>query len=288
MNRSDRAMSYRSTWPEPDAGAMKRDFLLWRHLRVVRARMMRHLQKAIHPSPQPVRSVYGVKMWSNWSDKTFAYCHYGTYGNYLADLLASVDQPFVFLDVGANQGLFSLIAGQNPNCQKIVALEPVPDTYARLAANLELNGLTHRAEALNFGLSSSSESHEITLSAEHSGLATLGSHADTMAGEHTKIMVKLETMEALAPHLPDNLPIFVKIDVEGHEEVVIRQLLSSAKVNQIIALFYEQDDRWSDNASITQALEASGFARKQIYGRGRHYDVLVVPEADRAATAGLA
>lgn len=277
MNTIDRASTFRPAWPQPNASAMARDFLFWRHMRVIRARTMRHVHKAIHPAPKPVQSVYGVKMWSNWSDKTFSYCHYGTYGNYLADLLASIDQPFAFLDVGANQGLFSLIAGQNPACQKIVSLEPVPDTHARLSANIALNGLEDRAVALNFGLSSSNETHAITLSKEHSGLATLGDHAEQLGGEHTKVMVKLATMEAVAPHLPDDLPIFVKIDVEGHEEVVIRQLLGSAQAHRIIALFYEQDDRWSDNASITQALTASGFQQKQIYGRGRHYDVLAVP-----------
>lgn len=278
MNRIDSAGTFRPAWPEPDERAMARDFLLWRHLRVVRARTMRHLRKAISPISKPVQSVYGVKMWSNWSDRTFSYCHYGTYGNYLTDLLAAIDKPFVFLDVGANQGLFSLIAGKNPMCRKIVALEPVPDTHARLAANIALNGLEDRAVALNFGLSSSNETHAITLSKSHSGLATLGDHADQLGGEHTQIMVKLATMEAVAPHLPDDLPIFVKIDVEGHEEVAIRQLLGSDKVRQIIALFYEQDDRWSDNASIVEALSTNGFHQKQIYGRGRHYDVLAVPD----------
>lgn len=278
MNPMDAAQARKADWPEPDAGAMARDFMLWRHLRVVRARSMRHLRGALSSKSRPVQSVYGVKMWSNWSDKTFAYCHYGTYGNYLADLLASIREPFVFLDIGANQGLFSLIAGQNPACQKIVALEPVPDTHARLAANLELNGLADRSEALNFGLSSASETHTITLSKAHSGMATLEAHADKMAGEHSQIMVRLETMKTLAPHLPEGLPIFVKIDVEGHEEVVIRQLMASACKDRIIGLFYEQDDRWSDNSSITAALNANGFHQKQIYGRGRHYDVLAVPE----------
>ena len=277
MNRMEKATTFRPDWPEPDAGAMARDFMLWRHLRVIRARTMRHVRKALSQKSQPVTSVYGVKMWSNWSDRTFSYCHYGTYGNYLADLLASVAEPFVFLDIGANQGLFSLIAGQNPACKKIVALEPVPDTHARLSANLELNGLADRSVALNFGLSSRSETHAITLSKAHSGMATLEAHADRMGGEHSHIMVKLETAEALTEHLPEGLPVFVKIDVEGHEETVIRQLMASDQAARIIALFYEQDDRWSDDSSITSTLQSAGFVKRQIYGRGHHYDVLAVP-----------
>jgi FkbM family methyltransferase len=281
MNRIEGASTFRPAWPEPDPARMARDFMVWRHLRVVRARAMRHLRGALTLRSEPVRTVYGVQMWSNWSDRTFAYCSYGTYGNYLADLLASIGTPFAFLDVGANQGLFSLIAGQNPACEAIVALEPVPDTHARLAANLELNGLAERARALNFGLSDKAESRAITLSKAHSGMATLSSHGDALPGEHDHIPVKLATMAELGPHLPRDLPIFVKIDVEGHEETVIRELLAWPEAGRLTAIFYEQDDRWSDNSAIMQVLTNSGFDRKHIYGRGRHYDVLAVPTGAR-------
>ena len=277
MNRIETNTVFRQSWPEPDSARMARDFMLWRHMRVVRARAMRHIRGVMNGSSQPVRSVYGVKMWSNWSDKTYAYCHYGTYGNYLADLLGSIGEPFCFLDIGANQGLFSLIAGTNPQCEAIVSLEPVPDTHARLSANLELNGLGERATALNFGLSTTAETRTITLSKAHSGMATLGSHADQFRAEHSQIMVELATMRELAAHLPPDLPIFVKIDVEGHEETVIRELLGSPEAKRIMAIFYEQDDRWSDNQAITRALGSAGFARLHQYGRGHHYDVLAVP-----------
>ncbi|MEM6477249.1 MAG: FkbM family methyltransferase, partial [Pseudomonadota bacterium] len=187
------------------------------------------------------------------------------------------NEPFCFLDIGANQGLFSLIAGQNAACQSIVALEPVPDTHQRLSANLELNGLSDRATALNFGLSEKAETRTITLSKAHSGMATLGTHADQFRAENSEIMVKLATMTEVMQHLPEGLPIFVKIDVEGHEEVVIRQLLGSSVARRIMAIFYEQDDRWSDNGAITSVLHSSGFERLHQYGRGLHYDVLAVP-----------
>ena len=281
MNRPEAASAFRPAWPEHDSKAMARDFLVWRHLRVVRARTMRHVRKALGAGrPQrPVDTVYGVKMWPNWGDKTYAYCHYGTYGSYLADLLGAVNEPFCFLDVGANQGLFSLIAGRNPVCEKIVALEPVGTTHARLVSNLTANGLEDRSEALNFGLSDKAGEFQITLSTGHSGMATLGDHAEKLPGEHPKSTVRLETMETLASHLPPDLPIFVKIDVEGHEETVIRQLLGSPEAARIIAIFYEHDDRWTDKAAVNALLDEAGFEHSRIYGRGKHYDVLATPTA---------
>ncbi|QFT77794.1 FkbM family methyltransferase [Erythrobacter sp. THAF29] len=279
MNRPEAASAFRPAWPEHDPQRMARDFLLWRHLRVVRARSMRILHKALSggSSSRPAKTVYGVTMWPNWGDKTYAYCHYGTYGTYLADLIASIEEPFCFVDIGANQGLFSLIAGQNAACKKIVALEPVPQTYERLVKNIAANDLASRTEALNFGLSDKAGTFEITLSKGHSGLATLGEHGDQLPGEHPKAKVRLEKMEKLSRHLPEDLPLFIKVDVEGHEETVIRQLLSSPEASRIIGIFYENDDRWTDKHAVNGLLDHAGFEHSRIYGRGKHYDVLATP-----------
>ena len=72
-----------------------------------------------------VTSRYGVRMRANWKDRTFRYCHYATYGRALSDYLAAQDHAFSFIDIGANQGLYSLLAAQNPYCKAVVAFEPV-------------------------------------------------------------------------------------------------------------------------------------------------------------------
>jgi FkbM family methyltransferase len=275
----------RQHWPEHKPSRMARDFMLWRHLRVIRARTMRHVHwiaerfaQAIRPgaAPRPVRSVYGVEMVPNWGDRTFAYCQYGTYGPYLADLLASMERPFCFLDIGANQGLYSLIAAKNPHAQKIIALEPVAETHRLLAANLALAGLETRAEALNVGLSNEAGSHVITVNPVHSGQATLETHLEGR-DSCRQITVELVTMRELEAHLPAGLPLFVKIDVEGHEPVIIEELLGSRHAARVIGIFYEHDNRWTDNATIERALYRAGFAKLRRYGRGRHFDVLAGP-----------
>ena len=241
---------------------------------------MRHVKSIMGAqADRPRETVYGVKMWPNWTDKTYAYCHYGTYGNYLADILASIDKPFCFIDVGANQGLFSLLAGFNPNCRQIIALEPVPETHQKLAANISANGLDDVATALNAGLSSKSGEFPMTLSKGHSGLATLEDHAAILPGEHQTVTVRLESMRSLASQLDKALPLFVKIDVEGHEETVIRELLASPEADRIIGIFYEHDDRWTNKSEVDAMLDAAGFEHSRIFGRGKHYDVLATPRS---------
>lgn len=278
-------------WPKHAPERMARDFMLWRHLRVIRARTMRHahrtgskLLRRLFPSapPRPARSVYGVDMWPNWQDRTFAYCQYGTYGPYLADLLGAIDRPFCFLDIGANQGLFSLIAARNPLCERIIALEPVPDTHRLLAANLALAGLDGRGIALNVGLSDSAGAHAITINPVHSGQATLEDH---LAGREAcrQITIELVTMAELEAHLPPGLPLFVKIDVEGHEPIIIDHLLASHHGARVMGIFYEHDNRWTDNATIERALYRAGFAKLKRYGRGKHFDVLAGPSPEPLA-----
>ncbi len=262
------------------------DFLFFRHLRVVRARMMRqvHRRRSVKSGDvrEPVTGSYGVPMWPHWSDRTFAYCHYATYGNYLPDVLAAIDEPFAFIDIGANQGLFSLVAARNPQCRKIVALEPVPATFAKLQANLALNKLEDRAEALNTALADHAGSAEIALKPQHSGAASL--REGTHFGGATQT-IELSSIAELDPHLPANLPLFVKIDIEGYEPVAIRQLLKSAHADRIVALFYEMDERWSDAEEVRKTLHNAGFTRWRKFGIGRHYDMLAEREIAQSGSA---
>lgn len=268
--------------PAHEPSRMARDFLFWRHLRVLRARTMRHFHRLTEQLGDkhrkvPAQNAYGVTMLPDWSDRTYAYCHYGTYGTYLADLVGAIDYPFLFLDIGANQGLFSLIAARNSYCAAIVALEPVPNTYARLEHNFVLNNVTDRARVLRFGLSDRDGTHQMTTCKRHSGVATLEDHLSSWIPDADRRDVELRTVSGLMPYLTDHLPIFVKIDVEGHEAVVIKQLLGTPLAVRIIGIFYEQDRQWSDEATIADLLAQAGFAVMRQYGRGRHFDALALP-----------
>ncbi|MCL9998558.1 MAG: FkbM family methyltransferase [Erythrobacter sp.] len=220
----------------------------------------------------PVRSAYGVLMVPNWQDTTFRYCIFGTYGRDLADLLLGQSQDFVFVDIGANQGLYSLIAAQNPRCRQVIAFEPVPTTHARLAANVALNGGATRTVLHLLAIADSAGEVTINVAPDHTGTATLaGRESGSGVGG-----VTIETIDAplLDPLLAGDLPMFVKIDVEGLEAVVIAELVKTASFARVEAIFYEVDDRWASAGEIEARLRAAGFTRFAKYGRGHHYDVL--------------
>lgn len=219
-----------------------------------------------------VRSAYGVLMVPNWQDTTFRYCIFGTYGRDLSDLLLGQREDFVFVDVGANQGLYSLIAAQNPRCRQIIAFEPVPATHARLAANVALNGGTERTVLHPLAIADSVGEIAINVPEGHTGTATLAGRDGQSGGGN----VVIRTIDAplVDPLLAGNLPMFVKIDVEGLEAVVIAELAKTAAMARIAHIFYEVDDRWASAGAIETLLRGAGFNRFAKYGRGHHYDVL--------------
>lgn len=58
-----------------------------------------------------------------------------------------------FLDIGANIGSYTVLAGVVGNAQ-VTPIEPIPSTFRHLAANVALNGLSGRVMCHNLGLSS--------------------------------------------------------------------------------------------------------------------------------------
>ena len=247
----------------------------WRYgvmktLRKLRAAALSPVMAAL--SSGPVQSAYGVAMTPNWQDTTFRYCIFGTYGRDLSDLLLGQTQDFVFVDIGANQGLYSLVAAQNPMCRRIIAFEPVPATYARLAANVALNAGADRTTLHQLAIAADVGEVRIRVAEGHTGTATLAGREGGASGGG----VTIHTINAplVDPLLAGALPMFVKIDVEGLEAVVIAELAKSASFAQVRAIFYEVDDRWASAGAIEQGLRAAGFTRFVKYGRGHHYDVL--------------
>jgi FkbM family methyltransferase len=225
-----------------------------------------------------VPSAYGIKLAANWADATFGYYVAGVYGRSLSDLIAGMDRPFHFLDIGANQGLYAILAARNPLCRGVHAFEPVPDTAALLRQNLALNGVAGRVTVVEAAITDRQGVMLIHLPQNHSGGATL--RAATTAQGARAVEIATTDAEGLGDlAIPDGLPILIKIDVEGHEATVLQQVLQSRHVAAVTAIFYECDETWVDAAAIEAQLRAAGFRSFAQIGSGTHYDVLARRDA---------
>lgn len=244
----------------------------------------RRLRKTIGLSPGSdfVTTRYGVRMRANWDDRTFHCCHFGLYGRVLADCLAQRNADFLFIDIGANQGLYSLLAACNPHCRGVVALEPVPGTFELLRQNVEANGVAARVELLQAALAERGGTAQIAMRAGHSGGATLAHDANTQHRAH-KQTVRLIDVAELDRHIPAGPLLVVKVDVEGYEDVVLAALMRSAHASRIAAVFYEVDTRWSNADELRALLAAAGFTSFTRHGRMRHHDVMATRAAATSA-----
>ncbi|MCE8513586.1 FkbM family methyltransferase [Ruegeria pomeroyi] len=234
------------------------------------------LARRFFPAIPSVDSAYGIKLAENTGDWTYKFYVRGSYGFYFSDYLKSVDEPFVFLDIGANQGLYAVIAALNPNCRKVHAFEPVADTAVFLKRNLRLNRCrsvrVHRA-----AVSDHVGTAQITLRQDHSGAASLEGMNGRKLDEPGRV-IEIKTLSAAELQRKIGTPrarVIVKIDVEGHEEVVLAQLMQCAFFDRVTDLFYECNESWISPQRIETSLRARGFTRFDRQGEGTHYDIHV-------------
>ena len=144
-------------------------------------------------------TAYGVQMHENWDDATFRMCVFGGHGTGLSTILAGMKTPFIFVDIGANQGLFSLLAAQNQNCLSVIAFEPVPDTFGLLHANILNAGLQDKAILEMSAISMESGTTKIEMQPKHSGGATISGRSLDGA---SSIQIKTICAKELAQILP--------------------------------------------------------------------------------------
>lgn len=225
-------------------------------------------------SKKYVRSDYGVKMQANWHDATFNYCINANYGYFYCEYLRNLSAPFCFLDIGSNQGLYSLIAAKNSHCGSVWAFEPVDNTFRVLADNIVANELDSRITPVRSAISSSSGFAKINIKKGHSGGASLCQLND-LSGVLNED-VRLMTSSDLNGMIKGDDQIVVKIDVEGHEDVVIQEILKCSFRARIHSIYYEMDERWNDPEVVESTLFKSGFQcfTKVMGGKDFHYDVL--------------
>jgi FkbM family methyltransferase len=142
----------------------------------------------------------------------------GTYEPNEFMFLGQVLRPgMTFIDVGANDGLYTLFASSRVGVTgRVVALEPSSREFARLQRNLRLNGLTNVA-ALRQAASDRSGVASLRLAEfGHEGLNTLGEFAYSIEQQASE-EVSLITLDSLIASQNLSRVDFLKMDVEGGE-----------------------------------------------------------------------
>lgn len=230
--------------------------------------------KYLLPHLEHARSWYGPVLTVRPRDKTFLASYWGRYGSELKDMIEGMPPHGVFLDFGANTGVYSLVAARHLNSGMVIAVEPNPFVFRDLLNNIRLNDADN-VTALNFAVGESTNLANFTFSGEHTGKGHLG---NAHAGARSCSIVQLRA-DQFALLLPDlaNTYCLCKIDTEGAELAILRALGAAGVLDKIDAFHIEinADHLLRFDATpgeIYEILEALGY-RPMTDRRGRsHYD----------------
>lgn len=134
----------------------------------------------------------------------------------------------VFVDVGANQGEYTLFAAKRLTTGRVFSFEPVDLFYKQLDINIKLNGFNN-VSSFNFGLGQNVVSLPIYMAKEtqmmaHEGLATI--YQSEERGNYIQD-IQIKVFDDMVEALLINRLDVVKIDVEGAELSVLTGMKNS-------------------------------------------------------------
>lgn len=177
-------------------------------------------------------------------------------------LLHFLNSDDLFVDIGANVGGYSLLASGVCKSQSM-AIEPIPDTFKKLLANVNLNDLTDLIECVNIGLGSKNGFLNFveTPSSVMSHVAVSNENSNTK-----QIVVNMLTLDSL---ISDKLPSLLKIDVEGFEMEVLKgagNCLADKSCKAIIIELNGSGEKYGvKDAQIHSLLMSYGFKPFRYY-----------------------
>jgi FkbM family methyltransferase len=177
----------------------------------------------IGKEPYPVIEVDGMKLKTNGDDVivTAALVN-GNYEPYTLDVFRSLLRevvgkahgPVVFCDVGANIGLFSVVAARIDSSIEVFAFEPNTTSYRLLQDNIALNGLV-RITPVSAAVGEASGKASLDISSANAGMHSI---FGTGTKRHEVTVVSLDDFFAERGTQPG----LIKVDVEGYEPLVLR------------------------------------------------------------------
>ena|SRR5579871_6371754 len=216
-----------------------------------------------------VRSVYGPYLLNTPYDRTFELCVEG-YGSFVSDVIRSQDRRFVFLDIGANLGLFSLIADANPYCDRAIAIEPLSQIFRNLQGNIRRNG-ARKIEPLLGAITAATEpTVDLSFSPRHSGMSKL---TRERSGSISAPAISAARLNGMIPESPG--AIVAKIDVEGSEIDVLSTLRAThfyGEIEEIIIEVSEANLGIDGRERLLGMLGQDGFEELSRGGSPHHYD----------------
>lgn len=153
---------------------------------------------------------------------------------YLLDKLARFDVKIIF-DVGANKGEYTNACLTKFLKARVHAFEIVPETHAKFVSNVR----SDRVVINNFGLADRSGNIEINYNPKKDGLSSLIEGTDINKGHWTTRRVEIRCGDEYCRANDIKSIDFLKMDVEGAENLVLLGFFEMLRCNKISIIQFE-------------------------------------------------
>jgi FkbM family methyltransferase len=177
----------------------------------------------------------------------------------------------IILDLGANEGMFSILMAKTYPKVKVISIEPVTRTYKQLLENISLNKL-HNITTYQCAVGNSSRKQEIVVSNEYSGGSSL--EITYVDKDHYKEVVQVTPIADIFTMFKIDRCKLLKIDVEGleHETLMDNDEILS-KIDNLVGEIH-----------INTKLHKQGYSTAKLYNYLKektnliHYDSCYMAE----------
>ncbi|GAB3365552.1 MULTISPECIES: FkbM family methyltransferase [Giesbergeria] len=177
--------------------------------------------------------------------------------------LESIPKDSVFLDIGANVGMYSIFAAVVSQA-KVYAFEPESQNYAALNQNISINKLSEKLLAFPLAISNKTGADKLFLSGFDTGGSCHSFGADVgfdlKPRGHAFVQGAFSTtIDELVATGTLPIPDFVKIDVDGFEHKVIEGAQKTLKDPKVKSVIIELNTKLPEHKAAAEMLEKLGF-----------------------------
>ncbi len=183
---------------------------------------------------------------------------WGYEGETVRVFLPLVKQASTVIDIGANTGLFALLAASsNPAC-RVVAFEPVPFIFDMLQANIRLNHLTN-LDAIRSAVSDTTGETSFFVTRTSVGIPTDSSSCAGFRDDVAELRLPTVTLDEFMTRQKLTGLDVLKIDAEAAEASVIRGAVETLRRHRPFVICEVLDNVDHDFVERTFAILAYRF-----------------------------
>ena len=160
-----------------------------------------------------------------------------------------------FLDIGANVGIYSVLLSRRKLCGEFIAFEPDPGNYARLLANLSVNGLIGTVRTLPLAVGDKPGEVLLMQAGSHNRGESWIAHPDKPPEEAPGVATHQVRQIVFDDEFQfSGKTLIVKMDVEGSEFHALAGMGRTLRDNRCYLQVELYSDRFDDLKALFEGL----------------------------------